>query len=122
MMICSGLLLTFLAGTDAMSPEHSSPNPESPPLDFLVARGEPVQWGRRIDMRRNASENAPACFRLRVACDGSPKEPPREPGFGPRVIGQGKVHEPDGRAELKFAREGLECTIRVPVGVITGER
>lgn len=62
-------------------------------------------------------------FRLRwVERGGPPVEQPAALGFGSRMIEEGLAHEFDGRVELKFAREGLECTIQAPLREITGER
>jgi PAS domain S-box-containing protein len=76
----------------------------------------------RIEVRWEITDDTPQCFRMRwTERGGPPVESPSRRGFGSRVIEEGLAHEFDGRAELKFAREGLECTIRAPLHEITGE-
>ncbi|MGN6312400.1 MAG: sensor histidine kinase [Rhodanobacteraceae bacterium] len=88
-----------------------------------IKHGAMSNAGGRIEIRWEITEDTLRCFRLRwVERDGPPVEPPRKRGFGSRVIEEGLAHEFDGRVELKFAREGLECTIRAPLREITGER
>ncbi|HET6912193.1 MAG TPA: HWE histidine kinase domain-containing protein [Rhodanobacteraceae bacterium] len=74
-----------------------------------------IEWG--------TSDDADPQFRLRwIERGGPPVQAPARRGFGSRVIEEGLAHEFDGRVELKFAREGLECTIQAPLREITGER
>ena len=76
-----------------------------------------------VDIRWQTSEGADPQFRLRwVERGGPPVQVPTRRGFGSRVIEEGLAHEFDGRVELKFAGEGLECTIQAPLREITGER
>lgn len=77
----------------------------------------------RIDVCWDITGDSPPCFRLRwLERGGPPVEPPQRRGFGSRAIEEGLAHEFDGRVALKFAREGLECTIQAPLNDITGER
>lgn len=77
----------------------------------------------RIDVHWDITYDTPQCFRMRwTERGGPPVEPPRRRGFGSRVIEEGLAHEFDGRVELRFAREGLECTIQAPLREITSER
>ena len=46
---------------------------------------------------------------------GPPVEPPTGRGFGSRLIERGLRHEIGGRVALEFAREGVVCTIEVPL-------
>ena len=47
---------------------------------------------------------------------GGPQiEPPRERGFGSRLLEQGIASELGGEVGLQFAREGLSCVIRAPI-------
>ena len=77
----------------------------------------------KVEIGWEISDGAEPQFRLRWIERGGPSvEQPATPGFGSRMIEEGLAHEFDGRVELKFAREGLECTIRAPLHEITGER
>ncbi len=76
-----------------------------------------------IEISWDIVPDTPPSLRLRwVERGGPPVEAPRRRGFGSRVIEEGLAHEFDGRVELTFAREGLECTIHAPLREITGER
>jgi PAS domain S-box-containing protein len=76
-----------------------------------------------VEIGWETSEGANPQFRLRwIERGGPPVQAPARRGFGSRVIEEGLAHEFDGRVELKFAREGLECTIQAPLREITGER
>jgi PAS domain S-box-containing protein len=46
---------------------------------------------------------------------GPPVRPPRERGFGTRLVERGIVHELDGTATIDFAPEGVRCTIAIPL-------
>lgn len=76
-----------------------------------------------VEIGWETSDDADPQFRLRwIERGGPPVQAPARRGFGSRVIEEGLAHEFDGRVELKFAREGLECTIQAPLREITGER
>ena len=47
--------------------------------------------------------------------DGPVVEAPTHRGFGARLIANGLPHELDGKVELEFLREGVRCTIDVPL-------
>jgi len=65
-------------------------------------------------------EGAEPEFRLRWSERGGPRvAQPSTRGFGSRMIEEGLAHEFDGRVELKFASEGVECTIQAPLKEIT---
>ena len=46
---------------------------------------------------------------------GPPVEAPRRRGFGSRLVEEGLAQDIAGEVHLRFAREGLECTIEAPV-------
>ncbi len=46
---------------------------------------------------------------------GPPIEPPRHKGFGSRLIQRSLAHELGGSVDLAFDRDGVLCTIKVPV-------
>jgi|SRR5690348_7235547 len=77
----------------------------------------------KVEIGWELHESAEPQFQLRWTERGGPSvQQPATLGFGSRMIEEGLAHEFDGRVELKFAREGLECTIRAPLHEITGER
>ncbi len=45
---------------------------------------------------------------------GPPVTPPTRKGFGSRVIERGLAHELQGKVDLTYAPDGLECRIHVP--------
>jgi two-component sensor histidine kinase len=60
-------------------------------------------------------------FRLRWhERDGPPVSLPSRTGFGSRLIQRGLAAEFGGEVELEFKPDGLACTIRAPVGALTG--
>lgn len=87
-----------------------------------VKHGAMSRDSGRIEVRWDITEDTPRCFRLCWLERGGPSvEPPRRRGFGSRVIEEGLAHEFQGRVELRFARDGLECIIQAPLKEITGE-
>lgn len=49
---------------------------------------------------------------------GPPVVPPSRRGFGTRLIGTSIERELDGEVELDFAREGLRCSVDVPLSSV----
>jgi two-component sensor histidine kinase len=47
---------------------------------------------------------------------GPPVEPPASRGFGTLLLTQAVAYGHDGKVELNWRREGLVCTIRIPIG------
>lgn len=47
--------------------------------------------------------------------DGPPVEPPSRRGFGSQVIERGLAHELEGTVQLVYPREGVSCSINIPV-------
>lgn len=61
-------------------------------------------------------------FRLRwIERGGPPVKHPEQRGYGSRVIEEGLAREIDGKVEIKYANEGLECTVQAPLQKVTGE-
>lgn len=50
--------------------------------------------------------------------DGPPVTPPTRKGFGSRVLEQGLANELNGKVDLKYAPDGMICTIHVPAPLV----
>lgn len=76
----------------------------------------------RIDVQWHIEEGEERCFGLQwIERGGPPVEPPTRKGFGSRVIAEGLAQEFGGTVRWKFAKEGLECSVRAALKAVTGE-
>ncbi len=74
-----------------------------------------VTWSTRLNGQR------PWLNLQWVESGGPAVEPPIRRGFGSRLIGEGVPYELDGEVTLAFLREGVTCTIDVPLAEETPE-
>jgi PAS domain S-box-containing protein len=74
----------------------------------------------RVEIHWELGETAPRRFRFEwKERGGPPVEPPRKRGFGSRLVEEGLGQDIAADVHLRFASQGLECTIEAPVKEIT---
>ena len=70
----------------------------------------------RIDVRWGLTDDDPAAIEIKWRESGGPPvDPPSHKGFGSTLLERAVAHELAGTMELGFAREGLECTLHLPM-------
>ena len=73
-----------------------------------------------VQIAWDLGETVPGRFRFEwKELGGPPVEPPRKRGFGSRLVEEGLGQDIAAEVHLRFASEGLECTIEAPVKEIT---
>lgn len=74
-----------------------------------------------VEINWDLGETVPRRFRFEwKERGGPPVEPPRKRGFGSRLVEEGLGQDIAAEVHLRFANEGLECTIEAPAREITG--
>jgi two-component sensor histidine kinase len=74
----------------------------------------------RVEIGWDLGQAAPRRFRFKWKERGGPAvEPPRKRGFGSRLVEEGLGQDIAAEVHLRFATEGLECTIEAPAEEIT---
>ncbi|QFU14878.1 PAS domain-containing sensor histidine kinase [Microvirga thermotolerans] len=69
-----------------------------------------------VSVRWTVSHRSGPCLHLVWSeTGGPPVEVPSRRGFGTRLIERSLAHDLDGRAEIRFTREGVVCTVDAPL-------